>query len=295
MNNKLYITWSQVFERLEHLLLPSSTIVYGVPKGGMIITAFCDKWIDVTPYPEQADFILDDLIDSGTTEKYYKEKYPNAQFHALFNKQTEPELKGKWIVFPWEVDHPQGEDNIQQNITRQLQYFGEDPEREGLKGTPNRIVKSWKEIYSGYAEDPKDLLTTFKETDGYSQIVLLKNIELFSMCEHHILPFFGKAHVGYLPDGRVIGISKLARLVDIYSRRLQIQERIGEQVTNALMEYLNPQGAFCVIEATHMCMRMRGCSKQQSVMITSSLKGCFLKEHMIRSEMLSLLKIQSNV
>lgn len=182
-----------------------------------------------------------------------------------------------------------GEDNIQQNIVHQLQYIGEDPNREGLKETPNRIVKSWSEIFKGYDKNPADLLTTF-DTDGYDQIILLKDIELFSMCEHHMLPFFGKAHVAYIPNGRVIGVSKLARLVDLYARRLQIQERLGEQVTASLMYYLQPLGAACIIEAVHMCMRMRGVGKQGSTMKTSSVKGVFFDDHRARQELLELIR-----
>ena len=172
-----------------------------------------------------------------------------------------------------------------------LLEIGEDPSREGLKQTPERIVKSWKELYAGYNQDPGKIMTTFN-ANGYDQIILLKDIELYSMCEHHMLPFFGKAHVAYIPhpEKKIVGISKLARLVDIYARRLQIQERIGEQVTSALMELLEPQGAACIIEATHMCMRMRGVAKQQSIMCTSSLKGAFFTSAGARIELMSLIK-----
>jgi len=180
-------------------------------------------------------------------------------------------------------------DHIEEIIRTQLNFIGENPEREGLLGTPSRIIRSWEELFSGYNRDPKQLLTVF-ESGGYDQIVLLKDIELFSTCEHHWLPFFGKAHVAYIPDGRVIGISKLARLVDVYARRLQIQERIGEQVTVALMEYLKPKGAACIIEATHLCMQMRGVAKQHSVMVTSSIKGVFLSKPEARAELMVLMK-----
>jgi GTP cyclohydrolase I len=170
-----------------------------------------------------------------------------------------------------------------------LESIGEDPKREGLVKTPHRVVESWNEIYAGYNQDPKSVFTTF-DSDGYDQIVLLKDAELYSMCEHHMLPFFGKVHVAYIPNKRVIGISKLARLVDIYARRLQIQERIGQQVTKALMQYLQPKGAACIIEATHMCMRMRGVAKQNSTMVTSSLKGVFYDKQEAREELMMLIK-----
>jgi len=171
-----------------------------------------------------------------------------------------------------------------------IREIGDNPDREGLLETPSRIIRSWSELYSGYGQDVASLFKTFSDVSGYSQIVICKNIEIYSMCEHHMLPFFGKAHVAYLPDKRVIGISKLARLVDVYARRLQIQERICEQVTDAIMEYLQPQGAACIIEAMHLCMRMRGCSKQESVMVTSSMKGIFLKDGKVREELIQLIK-----
>jgi len=172
-----------------------------------------------------------------------------------------------------------------------LHRLGEDPSREGLYDTPKRVVRSWSELYAGYKQDVASLFTTFVDTNGYSQIVICKNIELYSMCEHHMLPFFGKAHVAYIPGKKVIGLSKLARLVDVFARRLQIQERIGQQVTEALMEYLQPEGAACIIEATHMCMRMRGVNKQQSTMTTSSLTGSFLDDATVRAELLQLIAL----
>lgn len=284
---KRKITWPEVQAKLS--VIDESwkgQKVYGVPKGGMILTAYL-KNCPAVIHPDQADFILDDLVDSGATKRLYAEKYPLIPFVVLFDK--EKEQINDWLIFPWESDHPQGEDNIQQNITRMLEYLGEDIKREGLVETPNRVVRSWDELFAGYKQKPASLMTVFKK-ETYDQIVILKNIEMYSMCEHHMLPFFGKAHVAYIPDKHVIGISKLARLVDIYARRLQIQERIGEQVTQALMEYLKPIGAACVIEAEHMCMRMRGVSKQESTMVTSSLKGAFLTSAGARIELMGLIK-----
>lgn len=176
-------------------------------------------------------------------------------------------------------------------LQRMLTLIGEDPSREGLKDTPKRILKSWEELYSGYNKNPEDVLTVFN-AEGYNQMIVLKDIELYSTCEHHLLPFYGKAHVAYLPNpnGKIVGISKLARLVDIYARRLQIQERIGEQVTEALMNLLGAQGAACVIEASHMCMRMRGVEKQNSIMVTSSMKGVFLSDGIVRNEFQNFIK-----
>ena len=173
-------------------------------------------------------------------------------------------------------------------VSEILEYIGEDPRREGLKETPRRVVESWKELFGGYLQTPEDVFTVF-EDDTSDEMVVLKDIEFVSCCEHHMLPFIGKAHIGYIPDKRVLGVSKLARLLEIYTRRLQIQERICGQVTAALDEYLQPQGAACVLEAKHLCMVCRGVQKQQSTMITSSLTGEFRKQE-VRHEFLSLIR-----
>lgn len=180
--------------------------------------------------------------------------------------------------------------NYKENLIREVLYnIGENPDRGGLIETPKRIINSWNELYSGYKKSPKDILKVFDES--CNEIVLLKDIELYSMCEHHMLPFIGKAHVAYIPDNdKVVGISKLARLVDMYARRLQIQERIGIQVTTALMEILKPKGAACIIEAQHLCMRMRGVNKQNSIMVTSSMEGVFRDSFNARNELMQLIK-----
>ena len=172
-----------------------------------------------------------------------------------------------------------------------LEYLGEDTTREGLRNTPTRIVKMWDEIYGGYKQDIAELMTVFTSPnpEADKQIILLRDIELYSTCEHHLMPFIGRAHIAYIPDGKVIGVSKLARILDAFARRLQIQERLGDQVTSALMEHLAPLGAACVIEAYHLCMRMRGVGKQNSTMVTSSMKGVFLEEPATRAELMSLI------
>ena len=184
--------------------------------------------------------------------------------------------------------------SIENLIYDLLGEIGEDRERQGLKETPTRVRKAYlNELFIGYSQNPADVFKTF-DSETYDQMVLLKDIEFYSTCEHHMLPFFGKAHIAYIPDKKIIGISKLARLLEVFSRRLQIQERIGEQVTSALMEYLQPIGAACIIEAAHLCMRMRGIGKQNSVMVTSSLKGNFLQKsgsgYAAREELMRLIK-----
>jgi GTP cyclohydrolase I len=282
-----HIHWEEVFRALLPIDKPD-TVVYGIPKGGMIAAGFL-KHAKITHDPFYATLILDDIIDSGETMEIYEKAYPNTPKYALVDKTKELALKDKWVVFPWESQHPKGEETIQNNITRLLQYIGEDPKREGLLATPDRVVRSYDEIFSGYFVDPASLMTTFM-ADGHDEIVLVKDIEMYSMCEHHMLPFFGKAHVAYIPNDKLIGVSKLARLVDVFSRRLQIQERIGDQVTSAIEQYLKPKAAACVIEATHMCMRMRGVAKQNSVMVTSSMKGAFMTKGPARQELMQLIK-----
>jgi len=171
-----------------------------------------------------------------------------------------------------------------------LKTIGEDPDREGLLDTPDRVIRSWAEIFAGYHLSPEDILaTTFEEVEGYDEMVLLKDIPFHSTCEHHMLPFTGKAHVAYLPSRKVVGLSKLARLVDCYARRLQIQERLTRQVVQALMDYLQPRGAAVVIEAAHGCMVCRGVKKEGASMVTSSYEGA-MRDPQIRAEFLSLIR-----
>ncbi len=173
-----------------------------------------------------------------------------------------------------------------------IRWAGDDPEREGLLGTPDRIVRAYREFFSGYDEDPVALLQrTFEETDGYDEIVMLKDIRFESHCEHHIAPIIGKVHIGYLPNNRVVGISKLARLVDVYAKRLQIQEKMTAQIANTLDEVLQPKGVAVVIEAAHQCMTTRGVHKPGVTMVTSRMLGVFRNDSTSRRELLSMIGI----
>jgi GTP cyclohydrolase I len=177
---------------------------------------------------------------------------------------------------------------IEKAVREILLAIGENPDREGLVRTPNRVARAYVEMMSGLKSDPRDhLKTVFHER--YQEVVLLRDIEFNSLCEHHLLPFTGRAHVAYLPDGKVVGLSKLARLVDGYARRPQVQERLTTQIADALMEELNPIGAACVIEAVHTCMTIRGVKKHGSTMVTSELRGIFKKNPASRAEILSLM------
>ncbi|MGD0541357.1 MAG: GTP cyclohydrolase I FolE [Tepidisphaeraceae bacterium] len=182
---------------------------------------------------------------------------------------------------------------IERAVREILLALGENPDREGLLLTPQRVAKSYAELMAGLQEDPRShLKTVFAER--YDEIVLLRDIEFHSLCEHHLLPFMGRAHVAYLPDGKVVGLSKLARLVEGYARRPQLQERLTTQVADALMEELNALGAACVIEATHTCMTIRGARKPGSVMVTSALRGIFKDNPASRAEVLGLIAGNAN-
>lgn len=171
-----------------------------------------------------------------------------------------------------------------------LKSLGEDPDREGLLETPDRVIRSWGELFAGYRQSPEEILsTTFEEVEDYDEMVLLKDIPFHSTCEHHMLGFDGKAHVAYLPSRKVVGLSKLARLVDCYARRLQIQERLTRQIVQALMDYLQPRGAAVVVEAAHGCMVCRGVKKEGASMVTSAFEGA-MRDPAIRSEFLTLIR-----
>ena len=265
--------------------------IYPVPRGGIYVAIMLqhlinaeeqiDNW-EIVESTSEATIIVDDIIDTGSTMQYYERKYSHIPFFALVLKED-----NEWVSFPWE--RMTKDNGPVDNVRRLLEYIGEDPKREGLVETPKRVIRSYETLFGGYKQKPEDVLKLFKD-GACNEMVLLKDVEFTSFCEHHILPFFGKAHIAYIPDGRVIGISKLARILEIYARRLQIQERIGQQITDCLMKFLKPKGAACVLEAQHACMVCRGVQKQNSVMMTSSLTGVFLEHVQTRSEFFSMIK-----
>ena len=176
-----------------------------------------------------------------------------------------------------------------------IRWAGDNPGREGLLDTPRRVVKSYEEFFKGYDANPADVLSrTFKEVEGYDEMIMLRNIVFESYCEHHMVPFIGSVHVAYVPGSKIIGISKLARLVDIFSKRLQIQEKLTTQIAVTLNEILKPRGVGVVIQASHMCMTTRGVHKPGTVMQTSHLLGCFRNDPRTRQEFFSLLKVPQN-
>jgi GTP cyclohydrolase IA len=179
-------------------------------------------------------------------------------------------------------------------IREMVVRLGEDPSREGLVLTPDRVHKTYEFLTRGYKEDPEAMLKKALFTVSYDEMVIVKDVEMFSLCEHHMLPFFGKVHVAYIPNGKVVGLSKIPRLIEIFSRRLQIQERLTTQVAETIQKAIQPQGVGVVIEARHLCMMMRGVEKQHSAAVTSSMLGCFRDEQETRNEFLSLIRARSS-
>jgi GTP cyclohydrolase IA len=180
-------------------------------------------------------------------------------------------------------------EKLTKNYNDIIRLLGEDPEREGLIKTPERMAKAMQFMTQGYQQNALDILNSARFKENISEMVIVKDIELYSMCEHHLLPFFGKAHIAYIPNGYITGLSKLARVVDVYARRLQVQERLTTQILQAIKESLNPLGVAVVIEAKHLCMMMRGVQKQNSVTTTSAFDGEFLDNHVTRNEYLKLI------
>ena len=184
--------------------------------------------------------------------------------------------------------------STQELLREVLVRLGEDPDREGLTRTPERTAKALEYLTKGYQEDPEELLRGALFKVDYDEMVIVKDIEMFSLCEHHLLPFFGKVHIAYLPKGRVIGLSKLPRLVDVFARRLQVQERLTTQIAETIQKAIEPQGVGVVVEARHLCMMMRGVEKQHSSAVTSSMLGAFRDEQEARQEFLSLIRTRTN-
>lgn len=296
--NRLELSWKDchhLASRAINAIPVNDPIItaYPVPNGGIYAALLMQQHIAgsriiFVDHPSSAVIIIDDLIDSGKTRDRYSEaSFPSKPFVVLLDKR-DPAYAGQWISFPWERLANAREDGPQDNIRRILQYIGEDPTREGLRETPDRVVRSYAELFSGYKSKPEEVFKFFESP--CDEMVVLRDVEFYSTCEHHMLPFIGKAHIGYIPDGRVIGLSKLARLLEIYSRRFQIQENLTVQITNALNEGLKPKGSACVIEAKHLCMACRGVNKQNSTMITSSMTGVFRDKPEARAEFLQFIR-----
>jgi GTP cyclohydrolase I len=274
------ISWEEIYlkiETMKNALDKDTDKIYGIPRGGQIVAGLTGMAVDT---PEEATIIIDDLYDSGTTYKKWFEKYPNKEFVFLFNKKFE--YQNTWLEFPWEES---GEKEVEENVTRLLEYFGEDASREGLLETPKRFVKFFDE----FLNPPKWNCTTF-DSEGYDEMIVQSNIPFHSLCEHHIAPFFGEGFIAYIPNKKIVGLSKLARTLETFSRRLQNQERITNQVAEFLQKELNPLGIAVVLRAKHMCMEMRGVKKHDTYTTTSKMMGVFKDDINARQEFLNLIK-----
>lgn len=275
--------------------------IYGVPRGGIPtayavaagVENFTQDWSAVVVSdPKKATFIVDDIIDSGRTAKRYADTYPGVPFYALVDKLHKDAGDHQWHEFPWER-HEDGAnaDTFNDNVVRMLQAIGENPEREGLQETPGRVVKAWKEWFGGYEQDPGKLFKAFSDGAERSQnneLVIVSNIPVYSHCEHHMAAIFGHAHIGYIPNGKIIGLSKVARVVKCFAQRLQVQERLTNQIADAFEEHLQPKGVGVILKCRHFCMESRGVNIPGTITTTSALRGQVLLNHDTRAEFLAL-------
>lgn len=266
---------------------------YAVPRGGIPVAYLLQGLVGfhITSDPADADIFIDDLIDSGSTCERYCDEYPGKPFFALLDKRTDEQFRGEWIVFPWEVTDEGADDSGTDVITRLLQLVGEDPTREGLQETPARVVKAWRHWCSGYGKDPAKLLKVFEDgAEGCDQMVVRKDIPIYSHCEHHLAAIIGKCTIAYIPRGKVLGLSKLDRLADMFARRLQVQERLTNQIADALVQHLDPVGVGVWISARHLCVESRGVASANSETITTALRGCIRDQDAARAEFLALAR-----
>lgn len=277
------LTWAEASERA--MKIPPGRI-YGIPRGGRFVEAFMvgmspGRWT-AAANPEEADFFVDDIIDSGATAKRY---------YALYGKETLALVRSQeglgWIDFPWDRGTAE-QSGPTDAVVRLLQFVGENPRRDGLLDTPSRVVRALAELTAGYHEDPAAILARCFDVD-YTEMVVLRGIEFTSLCEHHMLPFSGVAAVAYVPGRKIVGISKLARLVQCFARRLQVQERMTHEIALAIETHLQPTGVGVVVKAHHQCMGCRGVKQPQAEMITSCLRGVMLDKSEARSELIGLL------
>jgi GTP cyclohydrolase I len=271
--------------------------VYAIPRGGIPAAYLLTKYrpVRLVDNPADADIFVDDIIDSGATATRYTNGYPDTPFFALVDKSNEDfhaaaDIGRKtWVVFPWEKTVSDSDESATDNIKRILQYIGEDPGREGLLETPKRVVKAWNHWASGYEVDIGALLKVFEDGgENYDEMVIVKDIPIYSKCEHHLADIFGTATIAYIPNGRIVGLSKLSRVADAYARRLQVQERLTSQIADALDLHLEPKGVGVIIRARHMCMESRGVNQQGHHTITSALRGVIKTDPTVRAEFMAL-------
>jgi len=264
--------------------------IYPIPRGGIPVAyALISRvYSEVVDNPAAADIFVDDLIDSGRTRDRFTEAYPGKEFFTLIDKTN---TGSDWVVFPWEVSADGKDQSADDIVVRLLQHIGEDPNRGGLVDTPRRVLKAWQHWASGYGADIPAILKTFEDgADSCDEMVVVKDIPFYSHCEHHLAPFFGTVTIAYVPNGKIVGLSKLSRVVSAFARRLQVQERLTNQIADALQDHLAPLGVGIVVTARHLCMESRGIEQQGSITITSALRGVMRESASARSEFLALSK-----
>lgn len=282
----------KVAEQIE-AKFPTHTAIklWGVPRGGipaayLVASALhARRKLDVylTETANEAHVIIDDIVDSGATKKRLIEQHPDKMFIALIEDASH------WIEFPWERTLEGVDASADDVVLRLLQYIGEDVTRPGLVETPQRVMKAWRDWTEGYHIDPKELLKTFEDgAEGVDEMVTVHDIPVWSHCEHHLAPFFGTASVAYVPNKKIIGLSKLVRVVNAFSRRLQVQERLTNQIADLLMTGLEPMGVGVSLKCRHMCMESRGVKAPNCFTTTTALRGVFKDEQETRAEFLRL-------
>lgn len=265
---------------------------FPIPRGGVPAALAIQSKLPglvLTDNALEADIFIDDLIDSGETLRQWCDLFPGKPFFALLNKGDDKgPFRDKWVVFPWESD---AVGSFEDNVRRLLQFVGEDAAREGLLETPARVVKAWQHWCSGYGKNAADILKVFEDgAEKHDQMVTVADIPIYSHCEHHLAPIFGTATISYIPNGKIVGLSKLSRLADMFARRLQVQERLTDQIADALYEHLKPLGCGVVIKARHMCMESRGVCQQGHHTITTALRGVLKDDASARAEFLALAR-----
>lgn len=288
------LTWGDVYDEALRLCDRQThriDAVYGIPTGGSIVAVIVAQMLGVplTSDPNgPAVLVVDDLVDTGRTMRYVR-PYGGEFTDALFRKPwSPPELcpnattVDEWLAFPWE----KADGDPVDNVVRLIQHIGEDPTREGLLDTPRRVTKALREMTQGYNVDPASILQTTFDVP-HDQMIVVRQVQFTSLCEHHLLPFTGHATVGYIPTDRVVGLSKLARLVDCFSQRLQVQERLTDEIADAIETHLSPLGVGVILSATHSCMAIRGVRKT-GTMTTSAMRGVMRERPEARSELLTL-------
>lgn len=269
-----------------------STInVYPIPRGGVPVAYALQNHIrmNIVDKPEDADVFIDDIIDSGSTMRKFCDAHPGKPFFGLIDKTlSESIYKDTWVTFPWESGESEGT-GIEDNVRRLLQFAGDDPNRGGLLETPHRVAKAYSDWFSGYNVDIGGLLKVFEDgAEGCDEMVMVRDIPIYSKCEHHMADIFGTATIAYIPNGRIVGLSKLSRLADAFARRLQVQERLTNQIADALVEHLGARGAGVIIKARHMCMESRGICQQGHHTVTSALRGVLKTDPAARAEFMTL-------